>query len=811
MNRWLKAVATFVIAGLCACVLAAVAGASPGDVDRSFGKNGTVVVKPDPPHDTVLRDFIEAPEGRMLAVGSSGKTNHSGVLVRYLPSGRLDRSFGNNGVVLSPKSGWARAVMQGDGKIVTFGRIGHEPAIARFDETGKLDTSFGSDGTYVAKEIRPLFPEPADTLEFIGPGIDSHGRIVAIAIPYGCRFPEQSRTCLNMSLFRFTPDGQPDISFGEGSGLVLAHVGLSPNYRPGLVALAPDDSIVVRSVPRHRVNYGGGVNENYVGVLEKFDPTGRRDESFGTDGRFVYGHSESDEGEVLFDADGDMTVVHDGVLKIDAGGNPDPDFGANGFADILHSGGTSGIGVVSAASGHRLANGSMLLSGASSPYSERFAYAIRMKADGTRDPTYSNDGLGISPIGQRMPTKARDTRRGLSYAGAILGPRGKVTVAATGRFGGEFAFVLTRFLGGTTKQKLSCSGKPATIYGTSGPDKLYGGPKSVTAALGGDDEIRSAGTVCGAGGDDQINLRGKDAVGFAGAGNDRIRSYQSKVIGGPGKDDISSAGGQVEAGSGNDRLKADGGLVRAGSGDDAVRTGGSRAWGGSGDDHIVDLSSYGKSSLHGNSGSDTIRGGDGIDRIDGGTGDDRLSGGKAADRILGRLGADNLKGGAGSDTLIGGPGLDRLDGGPVGPNYEIYGVHNKRARGKVKIIGNRVRATNLRVWMKCSGYTTHPVRSGFNGAWMFDELDFKPSGRFGEDVDFYDGFGQNVDGWMEGHRTNRKIVVRYALEDDFSYGEDGAYHCQAGNPYGINGRRHGVRFVLKRRPNQSQVVIQGRR
>ena len=57
----------------------------------------------------------------------------------------------------------------------------------------------------------------------------------------------------------------------------------------------------------------------------------------------------------------------------------------------------------------------------------------------------------------------------------------------------------------------------------------------------------------------------------------------------------------------------------------------------------------------------------------------------------------------------------------------------------------------------------------------------------------------------------RRIVVRYSVEDDFSYGEDGSYHCQTGNPYGTKGRRHGVKFVLERRPDQSQVVIQGGR
>jgi len=165
MNRWTKMLAAFVSATICAGGLAAVAGAMPGDVDQAFGINGKVVTVPDAPRDTVLRDLIEVPSGKLLAVGG-GVTEDNGVLIRYFRDGSLDRTFGNDGVVLTPMSLWARAAIQADGSIITFGRIGDEPAIARFDESGTRDSSFGDGGSYIAGGIRSQFNEPAKTMEW---------------------------------------------------------------------------------------------------------------------------------------------------------------------------------------------------------------------------------------------------------------------------------------------------------------------------------------------------------------------------------------------------------------------------------------------------------------------------------------------------------------------------------------------------------------------------------------------------------------------------------------------------------------------
>ena len=796
MIRRLAVASAFLITAIAAASIGGTAQAAPGDLDKTFGKNGLVTVKPDAPRDTVMRDFLKAPDGRMLAVGGSGKVSQSGVLVRYLPDGELDRTFGANGVVLTPGSLWARAVIQPDGKIVTFGRIGHEPAIARFDASGQVDTTFADNGTYVADQIRPLFDEPFETLEFIGPGIDSKGRIIATLNPNDCHRAEG--TCLNMPLLRFTAGGEPDPTFGD-AGMRLIRIGRNANYRPQLVALAPDDSIMVRSVPQHRVNYGGYVSDDYPGVLQRFGPDGKLDRTFGTDGRVLYGHSESDEGKILFEADGGIIVIHDGVLRVDHSGSPDPGYGSEGFVRT---------GTVS--SGKVLADGSMLLASVSNG-ERRLGVSIRLRPSGQMDPNYSNDGMRVGGIGQAMTQDQIDSRRGINFAGSIVDEGGRIIVAATGRHGKQFSFDLIRLSGKRTSQRLFCKGKPATIYGSAGSDRLDSGIDDVVASLGGDDRLSGGGLICAGSGDDRISMS-EDGTTFAGSGNDWISGSDGTVYGGGGNDRIRDEDGTVYGGRGNDHMEASGGLAKGGPGDDLLIANYARASGGPGDDRITAADSPGgKSYLRGESGDDLIRGSKQPDLIDGGSGRDRLAGDDGADRILGRAGVDVLMGGEGSDLLIGGPGRDKLDGGPAGARFQIYSVRNRKARGKVKIIGNRVKATNLQVWMRCSGYTNRPVKSGFDYAWMFDELNFKPSGRFREDVNYYDGFGQNVDGWMKGRRTSNAISVSYNVEDDFSYGEDGSYQCHTGKSNKMGYGSSPVRFKLKRRSDQTQVLIQGGR
>ena len=142
-----------------------------------------------------------------------------------------------------------------------------------------------------------------------------------------------------------------------------------------------------------------------------------------------------------------------------------------------------------------------------------------------------------------------------------------------------------------------CSGRAATIVGTSGSDRLRGtsGPDVIVAGKGND-------TVRGLGGRDRLcGNRGRDRM-VGGGGKDRLRGGQSA---------------------------------------DTVR-GGPRA-----------------DRLEGAKGGDDLRGGAGRDRLSGSRDDDALRGGDGRDRLKGGRGLfDFLVPGAGSDVVKGGRGYD---------------------------------------------------------------------------------------------------------------------------------------------------------
>ena len=87
-----------VVVSLIAVQMAPVAAAAvPGELDRSFGSNGTAMVQLPSGRSTTIA-ILE--DGRIVVGGSSGEASRGRfTLLRFLSSGRLDPSFGIGGVV----------------------------------------------------------------------------------------------------------------------------------------------------------------------------------------------------------------------------------------------------------------------------------------------------------------------------------------------------------------------------------------------------------------------------------------------------------------------------------------------------------------------------------------------------------------------------------------------------------------------------------------------------------------------------------------------------------------------------------------
>ena len=198
-----------------------------GKLDHSFSQDGKATVKfadgkGGPRWPGSANALAIGADGKVVVVGAAGgRPNHRAptafAVARFKSNGRLDRSFSGNGKLRLPRIGRhdvARAVaLDARGHILIAGQAGAGAAIVRLRASGKPDRTFGNDGRIY---------DPAQG-GFNSMAIDSLGRIVAAS--------------WDKSLYRYEPDGEPDLSFGNR--------GWSPDGGAGFIAVDDHDRIVV--------------------------------------------------------------------------------------------------------------------------------------------------------------------------------------------------------------------------------------------------------------------------------------------------------------------------------------------------------------------------------------------------------------------------------------------------------------------------------------------------------------------------------------------------------------------------------------
>lgn len=129
---------------------------SNGVIDTTFGEKG--YVRTDFGKEDIPAKIIGQPDGKLLVLGKtvdSDLKKSDFALVRYLPDGTLDAIFGNEGKVITTigvgKEANARSgLLQKDGKIILIGSAKaayqSDYAMVRYHTDGRIDKSFGNKG-----------------------------------------------------------------------------------------------------------------------------------------------------------------------------------------------------------------------------------------------------------------------------------------------------------------------------------------------------------------------------------------------------------------------------------------------------------------------------------------------------------------------------------------------------------------------------------------------------------------------------------------------------------------------------------------
>jgi uncharacterized delta-60 repeat protein len=216
---------------------------SDGSLDPAFGGDGIVRTDPTPTFDDGLAVGVEV-DGQIVVAGAAGVAgpNERFVVLAFQPDGRLDPTFGGDGMVftdLTPKADDPYGIaIQDDGRIVVAGgagRGGPDPkfALVRYKRDGSLDPTLRGDGTVITNVT------PHDDGAY-SVAIDPDGRIVA-AGPAGSDGPAP-----RFATVRYLADGTRDTTFG-GDGKVSTNI--TPRFDSAWgVAVQPDGSVVCSGV-----------------------------------------------------------------------------------------------------------------------------------------------------------------------------------------------------------------------------------------------------------------------------------------------------------------------------------------------------------------------------------------------------------------------------------------------------------------------------------------------------------------------------------------------------------------------------------
>ena len=261
-------------------VFTVTASAAPGDFDPSFGIDGYVVtsVQDTSGADAVIIDA----KSRTVVAGSSynmGLGHESPTLLRYLPDGSLDMSFGDSlsGMeFITPPGGLSsnadfccvrldskhRIIAAGFTEFPSPAGVQSVVTVVRLSEDGILDPSFGNHGI-----VANVIADGETTSLTQSLAIDASDRILVGGATFAGTYVGTP------VIVRYNTDGTLDHSFGNAGVVTIPESG----FMPAPIGIAIDTAERIVSAG----NYASG---SYVG---RYLDDGSADSTFGIDGTGV--------------------------------------------------------------------------------------------------------------------------------------------------------------------------------------------------------------------------------------------------------------------------------------------------------------------------------------------------------------------------------------------------------------------------------------------------------------------------------------------------------------------------------------------
>ena len=263
-----------------------------GALDPTFGTGGSVqfvVPAAASAREAGFGDVAVDAAGRVIAVGrdsTAGSGTAEGLIVRFLPNGQLDTSFGGTGWVVQPAvDTWNEIVLSADGTAWLRGSDAAGSVVARVGADGALIPSFGTNGLVHVPQISTSTTGYKKTVAS-ALAVLPNGRVLLAGSASWRQGAGTDFDIFESWMMRFTAAGALDPSF-DGDGLArwrFGEDGAGTWADSGLRDVAVQENGDVVAVG----NAGSSDGENIYhldGLAIRVRPGGALDPRFGTAGQ----------------------------------------------------------------------------------------------------------------------------------------------------------------------------------------------------------------------------------------------------------------------------------------------------------------------------------------------------------------------------------------------------------------------------------------------------------------------------------------------------------------------------------------------
>ena len=343
----------------------------------------------------------------------------------------LDATFGTGGRATSTGGFGARVGATGDGKLVGASTA----SLLKYLPNGALDTTFGSAGQVSGVFGSTAFSGNEEIFDVV---VQPDGKIVVAGM---ARLSGTSALAFDYAVARFNADGTRDPAFNNGNALRVDFAGSSD--RATRVLLQPDGKIVLAGYATMAVTT---TSSDMDFALVRLQADGSLDTSFGTGGKATANFAELDYAyAAALQSDGRVVIggrISDnlsdeadvGVARFNADGTLDDSFGVAGKTRIDLSPNWDEVADLDVQT-----DGRIVAAVAASNVGDFEFGVLRLNTDGSRDASFGVDGWVTTDLG---PSDDYPRALGLQADGKII-----VTGTASNTTPTPTDFAVARYLG----------------------------------------------------------------------------------------------------------------------------------------------------------------------------------------------------------------------------------------------------------------------------------------------------------------------------------------------------------------------------